>query len=298
MEKLNSDVFLKVVETGSFKRAADALGYTQAGISYIINAMEEEFGLKLFHREYGGVRLTPDGEYLHPLIQRIHDDEHYLQEAINEVRNLQTGTVRVLTFNSVYINWLPGIIRKFKERYPNIEFEISSCEEDSKAEEMIRNGDVDCGFLSNPPTLGIDYFPLMEDSFLATLPLDHPMADKKKFPLSEIGNYPYIMFSFDKRDFNPLVFRDDITPQTVLTVDNDFAAMAMVSQGLGMAIFPQILLNDAPFPLRCLEFDPPVERTIVVATRSMDTCTRAAREFIRCVREWIEEQDFSLEQGS
>ena len=58
MEKLNASVFLKVVETGSFKRAADILGYTQAGISYIINAMEEECGLKLFYREYGGVRRS------------------------------------------------------------------------------------------------------------------------------------------------------------------------------------------------------------------------------------------------
>ena len=42
MEKLNTTVFLKVVETGSFKRTADILGYTQAGISYIIGAMEQE----------------------------------------------------------------------------------------------------------------------------------------------------------------------------------------------------------------------------------------------------------------
>ena len=61
MEKLNTTVFLKVVEIGSFKRTADILGYTQAGVSYIINAMEKEFGLTLFHREYGGVRLTSEG---------------------------------------------------------------------------------------------------------------------------------------------------------------------------------------------------------------------------------------------
>ena len=294
MEKLNASVFLRVVETGSFKRAADKLGYTQAGISYIIGAMEEEFGLKLFHREYGGVSLTAEGARLFPLIRQIYDDEHYLQETVNEIRNLQTGTVRIVTFNSVYINWLPGIIRKYKERFPRIEFEILSCEEDSRAEEMLLNREVDCGFLSNPPTLDLDYFPLMEESFLATLPPDHPMAKKEKFPLAELGNYPYIMFSFDKRDFNPQFFIDGVTPRTVLTVDNDFAAMAMVSQGLGMAIFPQILLKDTPYPLKCLEFDPPMRRTIVVAARSMDSCTRAAREFIRCTREWVEENDFSV----
>ena len=42
MDKLNCNVFLTVVETGSFKRTADILGYTQAGISYIINSLEDE----------------------------------------------------------------------------------------------------------------------------------------------------------------------------------------------------------------------------------------------------------------
>ena len=53
MEKLNAEVFLKVVETGSFKKAADVLNYTQAGVSYIINAMEEEYGIKLFYNGKG-----------------------------------------------------------------------------------------------------------------------------------------------------------------------------------------------------------------------------------------------------
>ena len=63
--------------------------------------------------------------------------------------------------------------------------------------------------------------------------------------------------------------------------------MAMVSQGLGIAIFPQLLLDQSPFPLRALELDPPLRRNVNIATRSVDTCTRATKEFIRCTREWI-----------
>ena len=295
MEKLNATVFLKVVETGSFKRTADILGYTQAGISYIISAMEKEFGLTLFHREYGGVRLTSEGRQLLHMIRQIADWEHYLEQAINDIRDLKTGTVRVCAFNSVYIHWLPGIIRKFRDLHPGIDIEIVSCDADRDIEKMIASREVDCGFMPSTPYAGIEYFPLMEESLMVAVPPDHPMADKKKFPLSEMGNYPYIMFTFDKPDFNDLIFRNGIKPRTAFTVDNDYAAMAMVSQGLGMCIFPQILLNDIPFPIRCLELDPPLRRSISIATRSMDTCTRSTREFIRCTREWIEEMNFSLE---
>ena len=190
---------------------------------------------------------------------------------------------------------LPGIIRKFRDLHPGIDIEIVSCDADRDIEKMIASREVDCGFMPSIPYAGIEYFPLMEESLMVAVPPDHPMADKKKFPLSEMGNYPYIMFSFDKPDFNDLIVRNGIKPRTAFTVDNDYAAMAMVSQGLGMCIFPQILLNDIPFPIRCLELDPPLRRSISIATRSMDTCTRSTREFIRCTREWVEEMNFSLE---
>ena len=44
------DAFLTVARLGSFKAAAEELGYTQAGISYLVNALEKELGLTLFLR--------------------------------------------------------------------------------------------------------------------------------------------------------------------------------------------------------------------------------------------------------
>ena len=296
MEKLNAPVFLKTVETGSFKKTADILGYTQAGISYIINAMEEEFGLRLFHREYGGVRLTSEGRELLPLIKQIADREHYLQEAINDLRDLNSGTVRVSTFYSVSIFWLPGIIRKFRDMYPGVKVEIINCDVDRDNERLIYDQEVDCGFMSDDPVLDIESFDLMEESFMIAVATDHPMAKKKKFPISQIGNYPYINMSYDRpgSDIFDKLFRNDPVPKPVFTVDDDFAAMAMVSQGLGTCIFPQLLLKDVPFPIKCLEFDKPFRRTIRLGTRSLDDCTLAARRFIQCARDWIRENDFSV----
>ena len=52
------EAFLHIAETGSFKQAAHDLGYTQAGISYLISSMERELGIPLFVRDYGGAHLT------------------------------------------------------------------------------------------------------------------------------------------------------------------------------------------------------------------------------------------------
>ena len=65
------EAFLHIAETGSFKQAAHDLGYTQAGISYLISSMERELGIPLFVRDYGGAHLTSEGAELLPWIRNI-----------------------------------------------------------------------------------------------------------------------------------------------------------------------------------------------------------------------------------
>ena len=60
---------LKVLELGSYTKAAEALGYTQPALSQMITSLEKETGITLLFRSRSGIRLTPDGERLLPLIQ-------------------------------------------------------------------------------------------------------------------------------------------------------------------------------------------------------------------------------------
>ena len=63
--------FCKIVEYGSFTRAAEALGYTQAAVSQMIRSLENEFSLRLLIRTRSGVRLTREGEQMYPLIRKF-----------------------------------------------------------------------------------------------------------------------------------------------------------------------------------------------------------------------------------
>ena len=294
MEKLNAEVFLKVVETGSFKKAADLLNYTQAGVSYIINAMEEEYGIRLFYREHGGVRLNDNGKELLPLIRQLDRDEHFIREKINALKGLDSGTVRVSTFNSVYVRWLPGILRSFEEQHPGIKVEVVSCEDSIENERLIFSREVDCGFLIGESTMELDTIDLSEDELMAAVSPDHPLAGRNAFPLEQLPAQPYIMISFDKSDFYDLLFPGGSGPNTKYVADNEFAAMAMVSRGLGVSVFSRLLLQEPVFPVRSLPFDPPVSRMIRIGTRSMKTCTAATKEFMRCSERWIHANNESL----
>lgn len=278
---MNATVFLTVVETGSFRKAADQLGYTQAGISYIISAMEEAAGCRLFLREHGGVQLTPEGRILLPQIQQLEAWERRFSQTVNEINGLEKGTLRVQIFDSVSVQWIPTILREFCRDYPGIKVELVSEENNRRAEEMILFGEVDCGFILSEQSEGLDVIPLIEENLLAVVSPDHPLADEKFFPISELENYPYISMKYEEDNPVGRVFRNEnIHPDTVFTLDNDNAAMAMISNGLGFGIFPELLLVNVPYDLRYLEFDAPKKRTISVAARNRKTASKACQKFI------------------
>ena len=140
MDKINAKVFLTITETGSFRKAADALGYTQAGISYIVNVMEEQTGLCLFQREHDGVRLSREGEALLPLMKQLDMWERQFKQTVDELNGLEKGTVRVQIFDSISIHWIPGILREFRDDFPNIRVELISEEDSVRAEQMVWSG--------------------------------------------------------------------------------------------------------------------------------------------------------------
>lgn len=290
MDKMNAEVFLKVVETGSFRKSADALGYTQAGISYIINAMEEEIGFPLFVREHSGVRLTSEGESLLPYMRQLQIWEHQFKQHVRELKGLETGLVRVQIFDSISIHWIPGIIQKFHEDFPKIKIELVSEEDSRKQEEMVYNGEVDCGFFLTDVKSELDVFPLMQDKMMAIVPNDHPLAKEEYFPIEKIGDYPYISMKYDDNTgINAIFEKYGKKPKSVFFMDNDYAAMAMVSKGLGYCIFPELLLKDIPYELKCMEFDEPQTRTISIGTRSIKTCSNACGMFMEYTKKWVKE---------
>lgn len=290
MEKMNAKVFLTVAEEGSFRKAADVLGYTQAGISYIISTMEEMTGLCLFIREHGGVKLSTEGAALLPLFRQMNLCECQLKQAIDELNGLEKGVVRVQIFDSISIHWIPGIIKKFHADYPDIRIELITEEDSLRAEEMVFNGEVDCGFFLTAVSAKLEVFPLMEESLKAIVSLEHPLANREHFPVAELGNYPFISMKYDHNTGIHEIFHSrGVTPNTVFCMDNDYASMAMVSKNLGYCIFPELLLQDIPYELHCMEFDEPQKRTISIGTRSMETCSKACRKFIEYTRNWVKE---------
>lgn len=115
-------VFLKVIETKSITKAAELLGHTQSGVSHIIKSLEDSFGIQLITREKQNIELTPGGEYLMEPITRIVSWEQVLEEKLTSIHGISEGDLRIGTFCSVSVNWMPGIIKSIMSNTLTFDF--------------------------------------------------------------------------------------------------------------------------------------------------------------------------------
>lgn len=114
-QKDRYEIFLKVCETGSFSKAAEALNYTQSGISQMMAGLEEELGVKLFARINRGVTLTDNGTRLLPYVRELANQKNRLRQAAFNINHKVEGKLRVGSISSITTLWMPEVVHYFKE---------------------------------------------------------------------------------------------------------------------------------------------------------------------------------------
>ncbi len=281
------EAFVKVVELGSLTRAAEALGYTQSGVSHMISALEETFGFVLLRRSRSGVKLTADGERVLTAIRGILKSNEQLRQIVAAIHGMDAGLVRIGAFSSVAVHWLPGMIRSFQERYPHIEFKLLNGDYHD-VEKWITEGSVDLGFISLPTKLDCQCIPLVEDRLLAIVPTDHRLAGKSVFPLTEVVKEDFIgLLENSNQDLRRALEPAGIQPNLKFTTKDDYAILAMVENGLGISIVPELLLKSQSRQLKALELSPPAKRTIALAIPDSERASPAAQSFSEHICSWV-----------
>ncbi len=272
--------FVKTVDTGSFTKAADSLNYAQSSVSKMIADLEKEWGISLLQRNKKGVCLTSSGEEILPYARKIVSDFEEIQQKVNEINGIQSGIVRIGTFSSVAINWLPDLFAKFQEGYPGIDYEMLLGDYD-EVEKWIDEGRVDCGFLRLPTGGDLDVISLKKDEYKAVLPANHPLAKKELLDYEDLNEQPFLLLEHGgKTEVSELLERNHAHPNIRFTTWEDYAIMAMVERGLGIGVLPEMILKRIPYQIAVRSFKNPYFREIGLAMKDRKRLTPATRKFI------------------
>ena len=275
----------KIIELGSFTKAAEALGYTQSSISQMIASLENELAIKLLTRSRTGVKLTLEGAELYPFIERSIIQYRAMQEKAHEIRGLETGIIRVGTISSITCHWMPRLIKEFQEKYPHVQFPFHQGDYTS-IPEWIRTGAVDFGFVAPAAVTDLTTIPIKDGEMLAVLPQNHILADRNRIALDDLAPEPFILL--EEGQFNePLnAFHEKgLEPNIKYTIHDDYAIMTMAEAGLGVSILAGLMLRRTNFNIVCLPIDPPIFRTLAIAYKDKDSLPIASKYFIEFLKE-------------
>jgi len=281
------EVLLRVVEMGSLTKAAELSGCSQSAVSHILNDLEEEFGFTILKRSRGGVQLTENGARILPSVRGILNYHEQLNQTVASIRGLDTGVIRIGTVTSVAVQWLPGILKQFIQEHPGIDFKLFNGDY-GDVNRWLSEGSIDVGFLALPADTNCECIPLMEDRMLAILPKDHPFASMPKFPVAQVQYESFIsLLESSDHDTRAIWNNSGVTPNIRFTSKDDYAIIAMVEQGLGMSIMPELLLKDHTDNVVAMELVPKASRLIGLAIPNASRTSPATRSFAECVVNWI-----------
>lgn len=277
------------VEEGSLTVAAERLGCTQSAVSHSIAGLEDELGFALITRSRAGVKLTAEGERLMPAVRNLLSSAEQLNQTASSIRGLDSGTVRVGAFTSVAVHWLPTILKHFQSDYPNVEIKLFNGDYND-VDRWIKDGSVDIAFITVPSDLECETVALMEDRLLAIVPEDSRFASYPKFPIVECEREPFIsLLQSSDHDARRALDTAGVKPNVRYYTKDDYAVIAMVEQGLGISIMPELLLKGRHDRLLKLPLVPDSRRTIGMAIAASEKAGPATRKFADYVIAYVKE---------
>ena len=180
------EVFCQVVKSGSFSRAAKALGLSQPTASEHIKILEEELGTRLFDRLGRRVQPTRAGLLLQGHAQRILQERDKAKTAIEEFLGIVRGhlTLGASTIPGGFL--LPGMLGSFAERYPETTVNIQVLGS-GRVVSGVLEGEFQIGFTgAQVPNSQLIYRFYARDELLLAVPPAHPLAGRKRIRAEEL----------------------------------------------------------------------------------------------------------------
>lgn len=275
-------LLLEAVNIGSLKKAAEKLNYTQSGLIYLINSLEEELGVQMLNRTPKGINLTLEGEMLEPFIRKIVEGEEDLMHKVAELHEGGSRKLRIASWPIYACYYLPVAIKKFLSDQPgnDINVRVGLMNEMTQ---LLENDDVEFIIGVKADVKNSKWIPLMEYQIYAALPASVPFADGQAVSIDELIGYPLI-FS-DYNDISQAVAEQDPVKKNkvnrieVSSCDGS-ALLRMVEENLGIAFLSEMYLNECPDTIKMLPLDPPIIQELGITMKEKKAKHPLVKAFI------------------
>ena len=275
----------------SFSRAAEELGLTQPSVTARIQGLERDMQETLFERNGRGVGLTEIGASFLPHVQRVLKALQDGRDAVQSLRQLELGTLRLGAAPTISTYVLPALVKEFRSRYPGLDVTVRT-EYSDQIVQMVLADEVHVGLertISHPEVVTVPLY--QEEVVLVTSP-EHPFAKRGAATPEEVSRQPLIMFNRGSSYYtlvHDALRKAGALVTPMMELDNMEATKKMVEEGLGVAMLPRVAIEREVQrgELRQIRVDgmESPQREIALIYRRRRPLSRAAQAFIHLLEE-------------
>lgn len=283
-------VFYIVAKNGSISAAANILFISQPAITFQIKKLEEQLGVSLFIRTKHGVILTEEGKVLFNYVKKGIENIINGENAISNLKNLESGTIRIGVSTTICRYILMPSLEKFHEKYPKIDIQINNNLSDNLLKEL-RNGNLDILIMFKPSN---------ENNDLILTPItdvqDIFVGNKKYYDLTKgilntknLKSYPLILPSSSSNSrihLNKYLKENNynINPKLEVVSYNLIIDLIKAGFGIGYATKEFILDELNNKSLYEIKLDNTIsKRTIVIATINKKEPNYSSKKLIEII---------------
>jgi LysR family transcriptional regulator, nitrogen assimilation regulatory protein len=284
------DSFVRVVEAGSFSRAAVVMNLAQPTVSRQVALLEKSVGQRLLVRTGRGAAPTEAGELLLAHARTMLEIARRARDELRELHASPAGRVIVGLPPRLALAFGAGLVQRFREHFPRAVITVTEGLSLHLHEWLIA-GRLDLALLFDPPASPLldCRILLREPLWLVVPPGDAPLPTR--VPLAALADYPMVLPSAPNaiRGLVDAVLRPRrISLQVVAEVGAVQTVLTLVGQGVGCTLLPESALHQAGGTVvlrRCAIGPPAIRNTLVLATPRSRPATRLTRQ----TAQWLAE---------
>ncbi|OXM82412.1 LysR family transcriptional regulator [Paenibacillus rigui] len=284
-------IFVKVVDSGSFTKAAQELNMTQPAVSHAMSSLEADLGVSLIIRDRRkGIVLTPIGQQLLIQIREILQRVEHIEQIVAAEKGLEAGTIRIGTFPTAAAHFIPPILAFFRTNYPKLELILQEGTIEEVKKWLVQR-EVDAGIIILP-TQEMETIPIYRDKMLAVLRDDHPLCGQPSVSLRDLDSLPLIVCHGGyEAPIIEMFERAGSQLNIAYAVYNVSTVLNMVREGLGISIMSGLSLTNLPPGVAIRSLEPEVCREVSIAVPSLSEASPAVKLFIQSVQSIVAERE-------
>ena len=290
MDSKKLEILMTAADLGSFSKASEVVGYTQSGLTHMMDALEREIGFPLLQRNHSGIQLTQQGMQLMPAIREFLQANANLENQIREIARQKEEVIRIAAYASIAMHWMPEILYRFRRLCPEVRVDLRMVDHALEPFELLERGQTDVIFASRQNYSSCEWIPLYHEKMYAILPKDYPLNGREEFPLEEFAGkeflMPYGRFDMDVRAaLEPVGVKLDAKLSKV----DDETVIRMVGRGLGVSMMTELMIRGRTDDVICVPVVPAAIRELGMGTHIRKKETESVRKLKSCILQFIRE---------